>query len=167
MAKWANSLTAPNNFRLFLDCDGVLADFDSGFYELTGVSCDTYEELHGTKAFWGVIKNHVDFFGTLPLMAGAMQLFDAVKHHRPTILTGCPYGNWAEHQKFGWRNRRFPGVPMVTCLSRHKRDYCQPGDILVDDLEKYKHLWEEAGGIFVLHTSVDSTLAQLKSLGVI
>ena len=165
MAKWANAPT--NSFRLFLDCDGVLADFDTGFQNAFGVSSSFYEDHHGTKAFWRAIRLELNFFGTLPLMPGAMELYDAVKPVRPIFLTGCPFGNWAEHQKLGWRNKLFTGVPMVTCLSRNKRDYCQPGDVLVDDLEKYRHLWEEAGGTFILHTSAESSIEQLKSLGVI
>ena len=165
MAKWANTPTS--SFRLWLDCDGVLADFDAGFQNAFGLSSEAYEELHGTKAFWKAVRDELNFFGNLPLMPGAMELYNAVSHLRPAILTGCPFGNWAEHQKFGWRNKHFPGVPMVTCLSRNKRDYCKPGDILVDDLDKYRHLWEEAGGTFILHTSAASTIEQLRLLGII
>jgi hypothetical protein len=165
MAKWANTPTRP--FRLWLDCDGVAADFDAGFQTAFGLSSEAYEQLHGTKAFWKAIRDELNFFGTLPLMPDAMELYNAVKPVRPIFLTGCPFGNWAEHQKFGWRNKHFPGTPMVTCLSRNKREYCQPGDILVDDITKYKHLWEEAGGTFILHTSAASSIAQLKLLGVI
>ena len=183
MAKWADAvcicgkntfcgcetpkIKRPSNFRIFLDCDGVLADFDTGFMQLTGINSAEYEDIYGTKDFWTTIHKATDFFGTLPLMPGAQELYDAVAHIRPIILTGCPFGNWAEHQKFGWRNRRFPGTPMITCLSRNKRDFCQPGDILVDDITKYQHLWEQSGGTFVLHTSAESTIQQLKELGVI
>jgi hypothetical protein len=183
MAKWADAkcicgkntfcgcetpkVQRPANFRLYLDCDGVLADFSQAFFDLTGTTSEQFETIHGTKAFWKTIREAPNFFGTLPLMPGARQLYDAVKHLRPIILTGCPFGNWAEHQKFGWRDRQFPGVPMVTCLSRNKKSFCQPGDVLVDDLEKYRHLWEQSGGTFILHTSVESSIEQLHSLGVI
>jgi hypothetical protein len=40
-----------------------------------------------------------------------------------------------------------------------------PGDILVDDYLKYRHLWEEAGGVFIHHTSASNTLRQLAALG--
>ena len=157
----------PKNFRLYLDCDGVLADFDTGFTDKFETDSQEFEDTHGAKEFWKLIRNDLNFFGTLPPMEGAYTLYNAVKHLRPIILTGCPFGNWAEHQKFGWRDKHFPGVPMVTCLSRNKRSFCQPGDVLVDDLEKYRDLWEGAGGTFVLHTSAESTIAQLKILGVI
>jgi hypothetical protein len=177
MAKWleeicecgknASCMCRPKNFRLYLDCDGVLADFDTGFLEKFGCNSQEFEDAHGAKEFWKTIKQDLNFFGTLPLMDGALELYSAVKHLRPLILTGCPFGNWAEHQKFGWRDKHFPGVPMITCLSRNKRSFCQPGDVLVDDITRYQNLWEEAGGTFVLHTSAESTIAQLKTLGVI
>lgn len=177
MAKWADETCAcgenpscmcrPTNFRLYLDCDGVLADFNTGFEEKFETTAEEYEDTLGTKEFWKAIRQDLNFFGTLPLMEGAIELYVAVAQLRPIILTGCPFGNWAEHQKFGWRDKHFPGVPMVTCLSRNKRNFCQPGDILVDDITKYQHLWEEAGGTFILHTSAESTINQLKVLGVI
>lgn len=148
--------------QIWLDCDGVLADFNFSFEQRFGESSDSYEEAHGSAAFWKAIKNCRGFFEHLPVMPDAKMLFDEVKHLRPIILTGCPFGDWAEVQKMKWRNKHFTGIPMVTTMSKHKKDYCHPGDILVDDVLKYKHLWEEAGGIFILHTSADSTIKQLK-----
>lgn len=152
------------NRRIYLDCDGVLADFNSGFEQLTGYQPASYEERLGTKAFWKCIREATNFFGTLPLMPNAMDLYESVKEHRPIILTGCPFGNWAEHQKFKWRDNFFKGVPMITCLSRNKRDYCQPGDILVDDMLKAKQPWEEAGGIFIHYQSAEQAISELKDV---
>jgi hypothetical protein len=51
-------------------------------------------------------------------------------------------------------------------MARAKRDHMEsPGDVLVDDLLKYKALWEEAGGTFVHHRSARSTLGELEALG--
>jgi len=148
--------------RLYLDCDGLLAHFSRGFETAFGMSCDTYEALHGTKAFWQAIRNELNFFGTLPLMPDALELYNAVKHLRPIILTGVPFGQWAEHQKFKWRDKHFPGVPMVTCRSRDKACYCQPGDVLIDDITTYKHLWEAAGGHYIVHTSAKQSIKELE-----
>jgi 5'(3')-deoxyribonucleotidase len=151
--------------QLFLDCDGVLADFDSYFESIAGMTGDEFELEHGTSGFWTFIQAHRDFFYNLPLMEDAQELYDAVAHLRPIILTGVPFGNWAVTQKLRWRDKYFPGVPMVTCTSRHKKDYCKTGDVLIDDLHKYKHLWESAGGTFILHTSASDSVAQLKQVG--
>lgn len=148
--------------RIYLDCDGVLANFNLGFEQRFGESPGSYEEKHGSKHFWHVIRTSGDFYQSLPIMSDAMELFSAVEHLRPIILTGCPFGGWAELQKMRWRDKHFPGIPMVTCMSRNKRDYCKPGDVLIDDYLKYRELWVESNGIFIHHTSSTNTIKQLK-----
>jgi len=152
--------------QLFLDCDGVLADFDSGFQNLTGMQGQEFEDRFGSKLFWKRIENSKNFFETLPIMPGALELYDAVKKFRPIILTGCPKGDWAAPLKMRWRDKNFPGVPMVTCLSKDKVDYCQTGDILIDDFLKHSQKWIAGGGIFVHHIDTIDTLQQLRKLGV-
>jgi hypothetical protein len=39
--------------------------------------------------------------------------------------------------------------------------------VLIDDREKLKNDWEEAGGTFILHTSARSTLDALSQLGIL
>jgi len=154
--------------RIYLDCDGVLADFDRAFIDLFGHKPRDYEAEHGTTKFWESIPaKNPQFYRNLPVMPGAIELFGKVHHLRPVILTGCPRGGWAEPQKLAWAAEHFPGTPMVVCQSRSKRDYCLPGDVLIDDWLKYRDLWEAAGGIFVHYTTVDEALAALQELGVL
>ena len=135
--------------QIWLDCDGVLADFDTGFERLTGTDSQTFEDLYGTSVFWSRIQRSDSFFARLPVLEQGRQLYNLVKHLRPIILTGTPVGDWSVPQKLRWRDKHFPGVPMVTCRSKNKRDYCQPGDVLIDDLLKYRDLWTEADGHFI------------------
>src|SRR3712207_8400745 len=76
-------------------------------------------------------------------MPDAMELYEAVRHLKPVILTGLPRGNWAEPQKRRWAERHFPGVEVITTTAALKREYCRHGDALVDDRDKYRHLWED------------------------
>ena len=39
-----------------------------------------------------------------------------------------------------------------------------PGDILIDDWEKHKDAWVNAGGIWITHTSAKDTIEQLHNL---
>lgn len=152
--------------QLFLDCDGVLADFDTAAEQLFKQNSRDAEEALGTPAFWRRIRNQGNFYGELPLLPDAMELYQAIAHLHPIILTGCPVGGWAEQQKVDWAARHFPGVRMITCLSREKcRFLAHPGDILVDDYLKYRQLWEQAGGVFVHHQTVKRTIASLSRLG--
>lgn len=153
--------------QLFLDCDGVLADFDAAATKLFGMPTREAEEKLGAKEFWRILRSHKDFYGTLPLIPDARKLFDAVEHLNPVILTGCPFGGWAEAQKHRWAAQHFTGTKIITCMAKEKRLHMKPGDILVDDFLKYRDLWTEAGGIFVHHVSADATIRELIHLGVL
>jgi len=150
--------------RLFLDADGVLADFDEGARRLLGTSPREYERKHGRGAFWKRLAQAENFYGTLPEMPDARRLFDAVRHLGPTILTGLPLGSWAAPQKVEWAAEHFPGVPIITCLAADKHKHMHPGDVLVDDREKHRDAYEAAGVIFVHHKNAEDSLRQLAKL---
>jgi hypothetical protein len=140
----------------------VLADFDNAATELLGLPPREYERRHGPGRFWQQLARAPGgFYATLPLMPDAMELFEQVKHLDPIILTGLPRGNWAADQKVRWAAEHFPGVRIITTLAVNKRDHCTPGDILVDDTLKHRHLWEAAGGTFIHHRSAAETLSEL------
>ena len=147
--------------QLFLDCDGVLADFDSRAITLLGEHPRQAEVTLGTEAFWQTLRNQNAFFRDLPKIRDADLLYRSVAHLNPIILTGCPAGEWAEEQKLAWAQEHFPGVRMITCRSKDKRLHMSPGDILIDDYLQYRHLWLEAGGIFIHHQSAKQSLEEL------
>jgi hypothetical protein len=150
--------------RLFLDADGVLADFDEGARRLLGMSPRAFEEKRGRREFWRRIAGAKDFYGSLPQMPDARLLFDAVKHLKPTILTGLPLGNWAAPQKVRWAAEHFPGVPIITCMARDKHKHMKPGDVLVDDRENHRDTYEAHGVVFVHHKSAADSLRQLAKI---
>ena len=147
--------------RLFLDADGVLADFDRRSVELLGMKPKAFIARHGRGAFWKRLAKADNFYGSLAEMPDARVLFDAVKHLKPTILTGLPAGNWAAKQKVEWAAEHFPGVPIITCMARDKHLHMHPGDILVDDREKHRAAYEVAGVVFVHHKNAEDSLRQL------
>ncbi len=150
--------------HLFLDCDGVLADFDAGAQSLLGMRPDAFEARHGRGEFWKRLARAPNFYGSLEEMPDAQKLFEAVKHLKPTILTGLPLGKWAAPQKEQWAAEHFPGVPIITTMAREKHLHMDHGDVLVDDRENHRHLWENAGGIFVHHKSANDSLRQLAEI---
>jgi hypothetical protein len=152
---------------LFLDCDGVLADFDAGAKQVLGMPPREFERRHGLSEFWRRLANAPDFYARLPLLPDAMDLYRAVRRVDPIILTGCPRGGWAEDQKQRWAHRYFPEVRVITCMAVDKRRHAQSGDILIDDTLKHRHLWEQVGGVFIHHTSAANSIAELRQLGVL
>jgi len=149
--------------KLYLDCDGVLADFERGAAAVLGAPPREYVERVGMHSFWKRLANAPDFYARLPLMPDAHTLFEAARPLSPIILTGLPAGNWAAEQKVRWAAEHFPGTPIITCMAADKRDYCSPGDVLVDDTLKHRHLWEGAGGIFIHHRGAKESLDRLRS----
>ena len=150
--------------ELFLDCDGVLADFDAGAIVLLGMIAQQYQDTHGKGDFWRRLASAPDFYGSLPLMADARLLFDAVAHLEPTILTGLPIGNWAAPQKVAWAEQHFPGTPIITTMARDKFRHMTGADVLVDDRTDHRAAWEDAGGTFIHHRDARSSLMQLAAI---
>ena len=148
--------------KLFLDLDGVLADFDRGVLALTGKL--PHEQT--TREMWRAVARAPDFFAELAFTRDGRRLWEFCRPHHPTILTGLPRGGWADPQKRRWVAKMLgPGVPVITCMSREKARYAGPGHVLVDDRETAREPWEEAGGAFIHHRNADDTIAALTALG--
>lgn len=155
-------------YRLFLDLDGVLADFDQGVVTATG---QTPSDL-GDRRMWPLLARTPGFYEHLPWTHDGRELWEFCRPHHPVIVTGVPLGRWAEPQKRAWCSRELgPDVPVICCLSRekgrHAAEWLEPGEVmvLVDDRLKIQAAWEEAGGRFILHTSTAQSLVALKELG--
>ena len=156
--------------RLFLDMDGVLADFDRAAIPLMdGYNPEEFERKFGSKVFWERVNSNPNFFLELELMQDAMQLYDAVKHLRPIILTGMSRDMQGHiNHKLDWGLKHFGREQIVICCQASKKSqFCLPNDIIVDDRKIYKHLWEKKGGIWITHTSASNSLKKLEELGVI
>lgn len=151
--------------RIFLDCDGVLADFDKAATAILGQEPRRFQQQFGLRQFWRRLAAVPDFFAKLEPLPDAMELYRAVRHLDPAILTGLPRGSWAEPQKRRWAERYFPGVPVISTTAALKYEHCHPGDALIDDRDRYRHLWEKAGGIFIHHTSARMSIAALRNHG--
>lgn len=151
--------------QIFLDCDGVLADFDRGAEQILGMPPGLFESQHGSGEFWRRLARADGFFANLEPMADAYTLYEAVRDRGPIILTGMPRGTWAEPQKRRWAAHYFPGVPVITTMAALKHEHRHPGDVLVDDRDKYRNLWEGNGGVFVHHKSAADSIAELRARG--
>ena len=160
-----------NHWTLFVDLDGVMADFNKGVLKVTGKQPG--EESLGKM--WKALARHGDFYYSLDFMPDAKALWGFVSPNDPIILSGLPMGNWAPGQKKRWVGEKLGwGVPVVLGWARDKPQDAMKflsspdldGAILIDDRKKAQGPWETAGGTFILHTSAGDTINQLKDLGV-
>ena len=150
--------------HLFLDLDGVLADFEAGVKAALGMSSKEFEARHGRSEFWHRLARAKDFYATLPLLPDAMVLFGAVEHLHPTILTGLPIGKWAAPQKVRWAAQHFPGTKIITTMARDKYKHMTGMDVLVDDRADHRERWKAAGGTFIHHKTARDSLRQLAKI---
>ena len=150
-------------YNIFCDLDGVLADFDMGIKKLMGEHPNDVPDAR----MWPAVARKRDFFETLPWMVDGKELWEYIKEHNPSILTGLPRGQWAGPSKRSWVGRELGWhVHVNTCWSKEKWKYCEGSEcILIDDRKKLGPAWVEAGGIFVQHKNTKDTIKQLKELG--
>ena len=144
--------------RIYLDLDGVMADFDKYFLDTFGIESHKLDD----PTLWKLINGHENFFLNLPLMEGALDFFRSIEHLPVSILTACPKSNYtsAAMQKRQWVYKHLstevPVIPMLggknKCLFMHS-----PGDVLIDDFEKNCIPWAEHGGFAIHHKNFKST----------
>lgn len=149
--------------QLFVDMDGVLADFDTGYERAFGVRPSTTAD----NVDWAIVRARPNFYRDLPLMSDAHVLWKYVARHNPIILTGVPKSvPEAPRNKRAWVRKNIgDDVEVRCCLSKEKCLHAKPGDILIDDWEKYRHLWHAQGGVWITHLCASVTIDELKGLG--
>ncbi|MER9252475.1 hypothetical protein NKI59_11780 [Mesorhizobium sp. M0598] len=156
---------------IYLDLDGVLADFDQRAGRILGTdNIYKWEFIHGAKAFWDKLNQHKKFFEYMEPKEDAYVLWDAVASTKPVILTALPKKDATDvdEQKRLWCAKHLdPDVKVITCETSDKPLYCKPGDILVDDRAVNRAAWLKAGGTYILHTEAKLTVAVLRALGAI
>ena len=152
--------------QLFCDMDGVLADFDAHHKKVFGYRSSTALD----NVLWGKVRKIPHFYLHLPPMEDKDELWEAISPCNPIVLTGVPRIKEAASDKHAWAHTNLipPAQRIVTCPSRDKfKHMIAPGDVIIDDWEKHKQAWVDAGGIWVTHTSAKDTIKQLQALGVI
>lgn len=150
--------------NLYIDSDGVIFDFDNHVMSYSG---GVHPNKLGDPKLWALVDSIPDFWITMPLLPWGADLVRFARLYDPVILTGCPKTNfdYAADQKKLKYAKHFPGIPVITCLSRDKQNHMKsPGDVLVDDRYKNIKRWNEAGGRGVFFRSYDQTIGELMEI---
>ncbi|MER2053742.1 MAG: hypothetical protein ABTB30_00525 [Clostridia bacterium] len=162
--------------KIYLDMDGVLADFDRGVAEICGMEPfpDGVErDPQQDHLMWEAIREAGHFYDRLEPMPGAVDMFHTIYGKygdRCEILTGIPKPSrgieTAAEDKVNWMHRVLSPEIVVHCvLRREKTDFCDgAGTILIDDREKTIDEWNKKGGTGILHRTAEETLRILKTL---
>lgn len=158
------------NYTVYVDMDGVVADFDQGVNNITN---GRYGDPDYSKSqMWRDIKYYNQyrdlFYETLPKKTDADQLMRFVDETFDTVIfltaTGTAFKGIAQ-QKRNWINSNYPGHKVITVVkTADKAVYANPSCILIDDRSKAIDPWVRAGGIGVLHDSTENTITKLNKL---
>lgn len=154
-------------YSVAIDSDGVIADFNSKVVEIL-----EGKQMHEVPKglLWKEIGRYdrkvEPFFESLGFMDNAHDLVEfAINNFDDVfVLTASGYvPRNAPQQKINWYAKHFPQLRVVVVdKSGDKAAYATPTTILVDDRAKSIDPWVGAGGIGILHTSVESTIEQLR-----
>ncbi len=148
--------------RIYIDLDGTLADFDRHHEVIFGFRSDKLLD----NVDWKKVRNCPNFYRDIPPMVDMLELWSFVLPYDPVILTGIPsLVTEAATNKREWVDKNLGrDVSMIACASKEKCKVCRPGDILIDDWEKYRDLWVAAGGRWITHVSAAQSVEKLKEV---
>ena len=164
-----------SEYKVYLDMDGVLADFDQRFRDLSGMEPSEFENKYGRKAFWDLIdeEHKIKFWVGIKPMDGASALVDAVKDYDYELLTSPSAKKQSYLGKILWVKNHtgdvFPSKPRINFKKAKEKHLVKPQlaktDILIDDREDTIGRWNTAGGTGIVYKSIGQILNDLKKLG--
>lgn len=148
---------------VYVDMDGVLADFDTGYERLFG-----HAPMGESKTDPNVIKLvGTDFFNTLPKYDSADALIQLVLEHagQYSIATAPLRGDNKNsgHWKRQWLAQHLSPAPEQIKVNGQKEVYAVSKEgvpnVLIDDKPKNIQRWRDAGGIGIEYYAPRDDLA--------
>ena len=153
---------------IYLDLDGVVADFKKRYKELYHMEPREAEKKKEFNKFFDEFIATKQF-ETLDLMPGAMDGLVFLRKHLtiPTqILSSTAnedrYDEISKQKMIWLQTHGITFTPNFVPGKRHKYKFAGPDKIIIDDTQSVIDQWKEAGGIGILHKDWVTTLAILK-----
>lgn len=149
--------------KIYLDLDGVVCDFESGFKNLAGISALEYKEKYGDTKFWEKVSTGgIEFWANLEWMPDGKELWRYVRKNVETIITSPAKDISSRLGKCLWVKKNLK-TNRDLIFSWHKYRYASDERILIDDREKNTFGWKANGGNIITHVSAKETIRILKN----
>lgn len=153
--------------EVYLDMDGVLADFFTEYAKLAGVKSGSYRDIPPAKTDPTLQKMvGTDFFARLPKFPSADKLVQmAVKLFGHYHICSSPLRGDFEgstHYKQVWIKQHLTPQPVDVLITPNKAKYAVQADgtpnILIDDRGSNISAWEAAGGVGIKYQADEDSL---------
>jgi hypothetical protein len=166
----ANDLKLPEGMEVYVDMDGVLADFFTEYAKLAGIESGNYRDIPPAKTDPTLNKMvGTDFFARLPKFPTADKLLDIVVQAADSYnicsspLRGDHEGS--AHYKKVWINKHLNIPPKNIFIVSNKAKYAKNANgmpnVLIDDRGSNISAWEAAGGIGIKYQADEDSLKKI------
>lgn len=156
--------------RVFVDLDGVCADFFAGYQKLNPDVASEDEMPDGPDHTYDLMRG-TDFFYTLPKYDSTDDLIATILEFAPCyrILSAPLHGDYAncKRNKMAWVADNLSPDPVRVIITSHKYRHAvdphtgQP-NVLIDDKAKNIRPWIETGGIGILYHAPSDSLDKVR-----
>lgn len=148
-----------NRRSIYIDMDGVVADFEERVSEILGRKIG-WGVSDLTKADWDKVTENQQLYRDLPLITESVKMVGLCRGFshmfNVSFLTAIPREATmpsSKADKTYWLNKHFPGMEInFGPFSRDKQRYCKPFDLLIDDKPENIEQWVSKGGCAIHHT---------------
>ncbi|TVQ83299.1 MAG: hypothetical protein EA357_06500 [Micavibrio sp.] len=148
---------------IFLDLDGVIADFET--------HAETQGKYHRVTGKLDREALDHQWWSTIPVFDGAQEFYETLQKigdvkflTGPMLHSGCHSGKAEWIENFDKNRGKWALRDLIICPAPDKHLLSGPGRILIDDRKNNIADWRLAGGIGILHEGdFDRTLEHVKN----
>jgi len=157
--------------KIYLDMDGVLADFFSEYAKMAGVNSGNYRDIPQEKVEATLdAMIGTDFFARLPMFPNVPKLLKLVLSYTDhyNICSSPLRGDGANSEKYKriWIKQHLNPQPKDIIITNNKSTYATQSDgtpnILIDDRGLNINGWNGAGGIGIKYQADEDSLEIVK-----
>ena len=144
---------------IFIDMDGVLANFQARIEEITGLLYE-HEWKEKWSKIYGVYPEGKGFYASIRPMHDAQELLDYFPDAHILSSAGIEKVKWMRNTFSILSNRVH-----IVHSAEEKADYVKGTcDVLIDDHEYCINPWKAKGGIGILHKSTKETIRKYEHI---